>query len=144
MAGECLVFSLQKLWPPSLILWQRKVREEKKFVRRGRSTRGVGIEDYFSPSPPPPASYPHRPLRLQITHGRSDERTKLITFDRPSETPAQQAEVIQMCKYFLTSISISYWYLAIRFPDCVIEYGSFNEKNKMELGPSGSYLFSFH
>ena len=143
MAGECLVFSLQKLWPPSLILWQRKVREEKKFVRRGRSTRGVGSEDYFSPSPPP-ASYPHRPLRLQITHGRSDERTKLITFDRPSETPAQQAEVIQMCKYFLTSISIIYWYLAIRFPDCVIEYGSFNEKNKMELGPSGSCLFSFH
>ena len=69
---------------------------------------------------------------------------ELITFDRPSETPAQQAEVIQMCQYFLTSISINYCYLEIRFPDYVIEYGSFNENNKMELGPSATCLFSFH
>ena len=60
--------------------------------------------------------------------GRMDD-PELITLDRPSETPAQQAEVIQMCQYFITSISISYWHLAVRFPDCIIEYGSFNENN---------------
>ena len=34
LAGECLVFSLQKLWPPSLILWQGKAREGKKFAKK--------------------------------------------------------------------------------------------------------------
>ena len=138
LAGECLVFSLQKLWPPSLILWQRKAGEG----RRSKIRRGVGELRLLLALLPPPTLTVHSNSKSNMAGWMDDP--ELITFDRPSETPAQQAEVIQMCQYFLTSISINYWYLAIRFPDCVIEYGSFNEKNRMELGPSASCLFSFH
>ena len=65
LASECLVFSKRKLWPPSLILTAAEGWGEQEHFTEGWEWGS----EYFRPSFSP---YPHRPLWLQIKHGRSD------------------------------------------------------------------------
>ena len=99
LAGECLVFSIQKLWPPSLILRQRKAGEG----RRSKIRRRVGELRLLLALLPPPTLTVHSNSKSNMAGWMDDP--ELITFDRPSETPAQP--IIGIWQYVFRIVSLN-------------------------------------